>query len=354
MNVNALNESSRYNVASIVRMYEKDELYADDTFQRRLVWGDKQKVKLIETILMGYPIPEIHLHAQEMDAERRIARTSIVDGQQRITCLVQYLTNEWAIEKKYLDEENGSQDYVGLKWADLSRDHKKSILDYYFNCRIIDSKVPLDEVRKVFLRINETDKSLNPQEFRHAKFDGLFITLAEELANLNFFSKYDVFNKNDIRRMVDVEFTTSLLGYLRSGVVSDTAANINKLYDLYNEVYGEREVDKALIISRLYKIDEIFSLSKRVFGFFSKPVHLYTIFTSIDVIGTERPNAWYSSLLERFVSQYEGGVEQKVFNDYRRGSVQRTRSKSSRDLRGDSLIIFIREADATAAARSAE
>jgi hypothetical protein len=342
MNVNALIESSRYNVASISRLYDNDELYVDDTFQRRLVWGDKQKVKLIETILMGYPIPEIHLHAQEMNADTKVARTSIVDGQQRITCLVQYLTNEWALDRKFLDKENRESDYAGKKWSDLSQEQKKTILDYYFNCRIIDSSVPLSEVRKVFLRINETDKSLNPQEFRHAKFDGLFITLAEELANLDFFTAHDVFSKNDMRRMVDVEFTTSLLGYLRSGVVSDTAANINKLYDLYNEVYAERDSDRALITDRLAKIHRIFGRSKAVADFFSKPVHLYTLFTSMDIIGVARPDEWYSTSLQKFVIEYEKGAGSTVIERYRRGSEQRTRSKGSRDLRGDSLVAFIK------------
>lgn len=342
MNVNALIESSRYNVANIVRLYDNNELYVDDTFQRRLVWGEKQKVKLIETILMGYPIPEIHLHAQEMDAEARVARSSIVDGQQRITCLVQYLTNEWHLDRKFLDDDNKHTEFAGKTWSELTTAYKRVVLDYYFNCRIIDSSVPLSEVRKVFLRINETDKSLNPQEFRHAKFDGLFITLSEELANFDFFTKHDVFSKNDIRRMVDVEFTTSLLGYLRSGIVSDTAANINKLYDLYNEGYEERETDRRVITERLEKIDGIFGQNAIISDIFSKPVHLYTLFTSMDVIGSDRPNDWYGKMLYQFVLEYKKGSESKLLERYRRGAEQRTRSKGSRDLRGDTLIAFIK------------
>lgn len=346
MSINSKIESSRYNVANLTRMYDNGELFVDDTFQRRLVWGEKQKVKLIETILMGYPIPELHLHAQEVDPNRPITRYSIVDGQQRITSLVQFIANEWSLEKKYLDTLNLELSYAGKRWDQLELKDRKSIIDYYFNCRIVDASVTLVDVRKVFLRINETDKSLSPQEFRHARFDGLLITLAEDLANLDFFSRFDVFSKNDLRRMVDVEFTTSLIGYLRSGVVSDTAANINKLYDLYNDTYKERTKDRSLISERLAKISGIFRKSPEVAALFSKPVHLYTLFTAMDDIGSGRSQTWYAESLAAFAAKYQGGSEAKLYTDYRRGAEQRTRSKGSRDLRSDSLIALVQKFDA--------
>lgn len=342
MTINSQISQSQYTVAHIVEHFDDERFFVDDSFQRRLVWGDKQKVKLIETILMGYPIPEIYLHQQPVDPNTMKQTHSVVDGQQRMNCLLQFTKGEWSLTKRYLEKFNREAAYADSNWKALSNDLKSRILQYVFHARVIDAAVQKAEIKKVFKRINETDRSLNPQEIRHAEFDGEFIGAAEGLASNDFWKKYDVFTVNNIRRMVDVEFTTSLLIYLRSGITSDTASNINKMYDLYNDEYPEKSSDTELVKARINKIDKIFAISDKVEGMFSTPVHLYTLFTSMDAIGAGRSNKWYAESLSEFVDGYNSENLEGVFRDYKKGSEQRTRSKSSRDLRGDALNEFMR------------
>jgi uncharacterized protein with ParB-like and HNH nuclease domain len=43
-------------------MFKADEgniLVVDDSYQRRSVWGEKDKIRLIETILLNLVIPEL-------------------------------------------------------------------------------------------------------------------------------------------------------------------------------------------------------------------------------------------------------------------------------------------------------
>lgn len=341
MSVNSHISQSQFSAFHIIEHFSDKRYFVDDSFQRRLVWGDKQKVKLIETILMGYPIPEIYLHAQPIDPSDMMQRHSVVDGQQRMSCLEQFTNDEWALESKYLDKANKAAAYANLKYSELPNVLKKQILQYIFHTRIIDSEVDISEVKKVFKRINETDRSLNLQEIRHAEFDGKFIGLAEDLANNPFWKKHEVFTLNGIRRMVDVEFTTSLLMYLRLGITSDTSANINKMYDTYNDSYPSRAADKRLVTERLAKITKIFSKNEEVRKLFSLPVHLYTLFTSMDVVGHARSITWYAEHLAAFARGYSSGKSTKLFNSYRKGAEQRTRSKGSRDLRGDALNSFL-------------
>lgn len=341
MSVNSHISQSQFSAFHIIEHFSDKRYFVDDSFQRRLVWGDKQKVKLIETILMGYPIPEIYLHAQPIDPGDMKQRHSVVDGQQRMSCLEQFTNDEWSLDTRYLDKENKTKPYAGLKYSQLPDEIKSEVLQYIFHTRIISAKVVISEVKKVFKRINETDRSLNLQEIRHAEFDGKFISLAEELANNPFWKTYDVFTLNGIRRMVDVEFATSLLIYLRLGVTSDTSANINKVYDTYNDSYPSRASDKRLISERLVKISKVFNMHKDVMKLFSLPVHLYTLFTSIDVVGRDRSITWYAEHLAAFAQDYSKGVSTDVFDKYRKGAEQRTRSKSSRDLRGDALNRFL-------------
>lgn len=341
MIVNSHITQSQFSALHIVEHFSDKRYFVDDSFQRRLVWGDKQKVKLIETILMGYPIPEIYLHAQPIDPGDLKQRHSVVDGQQRMSCLEQFTNDEWALEARYLDKANRLEEYGDKKYSELPSKTKSRILQYIFHTRIIDSDVAITDVKKVFKRINETDRSLNLQEIRHAEFDGKFIGLAEELANNRFWNEHKVFNLNGIRRMVDVEFTTSLLIYLRVGITTDTSAIVNRMYDTFNDSYPDRAVDKKMITERLLKISKIFKGSQETRKLFSSPVHLYTLFTSMDVVGHARSITWYVEHLSAFAREYARGKSTKLFDGYRKGAEQRTRSKGSRDLRGDALNKFL-------------
>lgn len=341
MSVNSHITQSQFSALHIIEHFSDKRYFVDDSFQRRLVWGDKQKVKLIETILMGYPIPEIYLHAQPIDPGDLKQRHSVVDGQQRMSCLEQFTNDEWPLEIRYLEKANRAEEYGDKKYSELPSKIKSKILQYIFHTRIIDSDVAIADVKKVFKRINETDRSLNLQEIRHAEFDGKFIGLAEELANKSFWQDYSVFTLNGIRRMADVEFTTSLLIYLRLGITTDTSAIVNRMYDTFNDSYPERAADKKIISERLMKISKIFEKSEETRRLFSLPVHLYTLFTSMDVVGHARSITWYSQHLSDFAREYAGGKSNKLFDSYRKGAEQRTRSKGSRDLRGDALNKFL-------------
>ena len=58
------------------------ELELHAPFQRNLVWTDIQKAYLLDTILNGYPIPELYM--QDVTNEEGDERHIVVDGQQRI------------------------------------------------------------------------------------------------------------------------------------------------------------------------------------------------------------------------------------------------------------------------------
>ena len=43
---------NRKSVSEIYRMFNEQKLVVDDTYQRRSVWSEKDKIRLIETILL--------------------------------------------------------------------------------------------------------------------------------------------------------------------------------------------------------------------------------------------------------------------------------------------------------------
>src|SRR5215207_9455189 len=61
-------------------------------FQRRLVWTNRDKIRFLETVLKGYPFPEIYIAANAVDLSTGEGTELLVDGQQRLTTLYQYFS----------------------------------------------------------------------------------------------------------------------------------------------------------------------------------------------------------------------------------------------------------------------
>jgi len=332
-------QPSRPNITEILTKMRASEYYVDRSFQRRLVWTEKQKVRLIETVIMEYPMPEIYLWEQVPNAETGQQKFSIVDGQQRLSTLREFTSNEWPLKKNYLDPEGQGAPYADKYWKDLAPDQRASIYQYNINARRIPSAVNEDEIRKIFARLNETDRSLNPQEMRHATLNGAFLTASLEIADCDETKKLNIFTKDNVRRMADVEFASQLLGYERKGIVGDTPTSMNELYDEFSDDYSASTADKNKVKATLKRIGQIFEDSN-VREFFETQNYVYTLYSLIDVKPKISPKNWRAPL-SAFVDAYKssqtdgeaGTVEDENLSEFRRGASSRTRSKSSRTQR---------------------
>ncbi len=345
MTLNEVIQPSRLTVTQIVGHMRDKTYYVDHSFQRRLVWTERQKARLIETILIGYPMPEVYLWQQPVDAATGQQRFSIVDGQQRLTSILQYVSNEYALKSGYLNEENQAAIFTDTQWKDLKDDLKTLIWNYVINVRTIPQNVAEEEIRLIFTRLNETDKSLNPQERRNAQFDGQFVAASVALADTKELKAVGVFvEKDDIRRMEDVEFASQLLIYERAGITSDTPKSINNMYDKYNDEYAERDVDLAAAKKKLQIIADVFALDENVRRFFASPNHLYTLYCVTDILKLEDPKLLAEGLAE-FVVYYneKRDAEMPTVGTYREGASYRTRSKTSREKRVYSLLTWVKE-----------
>lgn len=343
MTINALIQTERPPISNLVNGLRESDLFVDDTFQRRLVWTEKQKVRLVETILMGFPMPEIYLWQQPADAESGKQRKSVVDGQQRLTTMRQFVSNEWPLHVKYLDEQNQKAEYAGKLWKDLTDQQKQVFWDYVVNTRIIPNTIKKETIISLFKRLNETDKSLNPQEIRNAEFNGAFIEAAEVIADFQFWEKHSVFNANLIRRMADIEFASSLLIFLRKGSVQETDELLNSMYDLYNDEYAERDADIKSVSQFVDWLDAALASRNELKVMFSKPVHIFSLFCVREMLSANNLLGKLSvPALVEFVAAYESRPEgNELIASYRTGATARTRSKASRDARSKALYDWL-------------
>lgn len=339
---------SELNVAAVVKGIREGEYFVDRDFQRRLVWTDKQKVRLLETVMMEFPMPEIYVWQQDPNPETLAQTFSIVDGQQRISTLRQFINNEWPLKSSYLDDERKTSSYANKFWKDLEQSEKSRILNYRINSRLIPPSVTKNEIRLIFARLNETDRSLNPQELRNATLNGVFLNASAKIADSDEMKQLDIFSANDVRRMLDVEFASQLLGYERNGITNENAKSINDLYDKYSNVYLEADKDVSKVVKSLAEICRIFS-DPVVRNLFETQNNIYTLHALLDVENPKTTVEWQQALSSFAIAYKNAPADDdpdlkvdKYISEFRKGASSRTRSKSSRSQRVFALRNWIR------------
>ena len=85
-------------------------------FQRNLVWRDLHKVDFIKTILLGYPFPQIFIAKGTIDLENMSTTSCIVDGQQRMSAIVEFIKDKYRVDNKLFSELEPKQKEEFLKY----------------------------------------------------------------------------------------------------------------------------------------------------------------------------------------------------------------------------------------------
>lgn len=230
-------KNTTHNIAWIYKRYLAEELQLKPPFQRNPVWTDNQKSYLIDTILNGFPVPELYM--QEYSDKDGNDVYVVVDGQQRVRSCIEF------IQGKFSMSGIDSPKWADMSFDQLSDDEKKSIYNYTFVVRLLP-EIPDDEIRGIFKRLNRYVVALNKQELRHATYWGQFIRCVEEIADEERWSSFGIFTPNDVRRMLDIEFISELVvGYLHGP--QNKKESLDRWYQAYEvEFPDDRRVRKIV------------------------------------------------------------------------------------------------------------
>lgn len=229
-------QTSHRDVAWFKQADELGQLQMKPPFQRNLVWTNKQKSFLIDTILNGYPVPELYM--QDIVDENGQKVYIVVDGQQRITACLEFIRNEFEIDSK------DSPSFADLMFDDLTIEQKKKIYSYSFVVRLLPEMSDI-ELREIFSRLNRNNVVLNAQELRQATYWGQFIQTMNEIADDDIWRVLGIFTSKDIKRMLDVEFISELAIAALHGV-QNKKLTLDKYYELYEEEFPERDETKFI------------------------------------------------------------------------------------------------------------
>lgn len=224
-------QTTHRDIAWFKQAHELAQLEMRPPFQRNPVWTDRQKGFLMDTILNGYPIPELYM--QDIINEGGEKKYIVVDGQQRITACLDFIFGKFSIDSK------DSPSFGDLTFDELTPEQKKQIYSYQLVVRLLP-EVSDPEIREIFQRLNRNNVALNPQELRQATYWGPFIDTMNKLADKDIWQKLDIFTSNDIKRMLDVEFISELSIAVLHGV-QNKKLTLDKYYEIYEKEFSERE-----------------------------------------------------------------------------------------------------------------
>jgi hypothetical protein len=224
-------------VAWFNKTFGAGELELAPPFQRNPVWTEVQKAYLIDTILHGLPIPELYM--LDVTAEDGTEKHIVVDGQQRIRAVLDYVRGSFA-----LGGDEITQKWRGLNFEQLGTDEKKVVFAYKFVVRVLPA-MDDEGLRKIFARLNRNVVALNEQELRNATYWGPFIKTVQSIADDDaFWSESGLFSANDHRRMIDHEFISELAVAFLHG-----AQNKKEKLDHYYQLYEDQFEDRDRLVS---------------------------------------------------------------------------------------------------------
>lgn len=148
-----------WSAKQITVMIKNGKINFDHVTQRSYVWEKTRKTALIESMILGYPIPAIFAK-RLVDSEKRNNNIYyIMDGKQRLSTIADYISNEFALTKispiKFTDSSGEEQeiDISGLFFENLPELLQDIIKDTMFNILYFDNLTNKEE-RELFKRLN--------------------------------------------------------------------------------------------------------------------------------------------------------------------------------------------------------
>ena len=294
----ALESNVPANNVKIIEIFNKlraGQISVNTDYQRKLVWKKQHKLDFIETILKNYPFPEIYLAPRSLDPTQLILIDEIVDGQQRLTTIQNYINgvDVFADQKTPL-----------IRFDQLDVEEKLRFLNYEISVRYLKNATA-DQIKEIFQRINKTDYALNKIERLNAKWGEsefvcfckqiidrdfetagvqYLLTLTIKIKLLDFFhgeneESESVFSLGDSSRMLALQYIMTLVATMASNEYFHRNDKVERFIETFNDVFPQaKEIEDRL--SKLIDFIDSMEISRRS-RWFNK-ANLFSLMIELD------------------------------------------------------------------------
>lgn len=209
-------DTKEFTVEMVVDKYhngknnDENELFVPD-YQRDFVWTIENQSRLIESLMIGLPIPYIFIADVNSDDPDHDGRIEIVDGSQRIRTLHAFVKNELKLTGlKLVNEING------FRFDDLPSSRQRRFKR--ISIRIIELSDCTESTRRdLWERINSGSDELRDMEKRKGSAHGsspLYTQVLEVCADIDKFSENAPLGATKAKRGEAMEFVLRFFAYL--------------------------------------------------------------------------------------------------------------------------------------------
>lgn len=169
-----------WSVSSLVEQLQEGNIDLQPQYQRRDAWTLAKKSRLIESLTLGLPVPQLVL------AELPQAKGTFVvlDGKQRLTAIHQFVGG--VPTSKYnsfrLSELPILTELNGVGFSELSQTQLRALLSQPVRTVILRGWKSDELLHLVFHRLNSSVVPLSPQELRQALIRGPFLPFLNDFS----------------------------------------------------------------------------------------------------------------------------------------------------------------------------
>jgi len=267
--------TKNFTLREVVDQINEADIDLAPDFQRDFVWKQRQRTRLIESVLLGIPLPAFYFN-QDRDGSYQV-----VDGVQRLSTIRSFMADEHPLDKgdlEYLRELHG------LLYSDLDASMQRRFRATQIVVHVIEPQTP-DEIKyDIFGRVNTLGEPLSAQEIRHAMSKPRSREFLSDLVQLPSFDEATDFyfyrrtpgtpapGMRDSRRMTDRELA---LRFCAFSSFSTTEYRKSENLDAYlveftRRIDGRSAVGAALTIPELHALrasfDRAMTNAKEVLG----------------------------------------------------------------------------------------
>ena len=253
-----------FSIYELFRKYNKNQLILDVDFQRNRVWENKQKCELIESILMGLPLPIFYLKQQNDSTY------VVVDGKQRLSTLFEFLENGFTLKSlKILTFLNGK------KFQDLEGKfgiYQSQLEDYQVYSHVILPPTPDKILFDIFDRVNRGGTKLNKQEIRNALYHGRGLDMITEITKSEIFEEATRIEQKKDARMKGAYLLTRFFSFyllfngllLKEGEKYEYSGDLDGLVEVTLSQLNQLSCNELDELSNMAK--DCLKMSKEILG----------------------------------------------------------------------------------------
>ncbi len=232
--------SSDRSLADLERLYKEGTLKLDADWQRGYVWTSKRASRLIESFLIGLPIPVIYL------AENDDYEYEVIDGMQRLTSVFSFLNNDLKLTGLEI-----MADLNGCHFKDLQKPLQNKLRNSSLRTIVCPQTSDKNLKYLMFERLNTGGIALNEMEIRNCLYRGKLNDLIKELAQFKEF-KECMAQKNIHRRMKDRTLVLRFLAFYQM-TYSKAKKGLKAFFNEFFETYRDPGQEKLNEFSSKFK-----------------------------------------------------------------------------------------------------